>query len=78
MRDEINVIISRHLTSAGWIPALRPAGVLPVEIVCFAYPREDLAARLAADDSARDDSARDGDAPYDTPDNDTPDTASPV
>jgi hypothetical protein len=45
MRDEINVIISRHLDERRVDPSLRPAGALPVEIACFAYPREDLAAQ---------------------------------
>ena len=43
MRDEINTIISRHLDERRGDPSKRQAGALPVEIVCFAYPRQDLA-----------------------------------
>jgi hypothetical protein len=49
VRDEINVIISRHLDERRLDPSKRPAGAMPVEIVCFAYPRQDLAPELAAD-----------------------------
>ena len=58
MRDEIDAIVVRHLDERRVDPAQRPAGALPVEIVYFAYPRQDLAAQLAADDSDRDDSRR--------------------
>ena len=53
MRDEIYAIIVRHLDERRLDPAQRPAGALPVEIVYFAYPRQDLAARLPADDTRR-------------------------
>jgi len=49
VRDEIDVIISRHLDERRLDPSKRPAGAMPVEIVSFAYPRQDLAAELAAD-----------------------------
>jgi Helix-turn-helix domain len=52
MRDEISAIVSRHLDERRVDPAKRPAGALPVEIVSFAYPRRDLAALLATEDSA--------------------------
>jgi Helix-turn-helix domain len=51
MRDEIGAIVSRHLDRRRMDPSQRPAGALPVEIVTFAYPRQDLAAQLAADDN---------------------------
>jgi Helix-turn-helix domain len=49
VRDEINAIVVRHLDERRVDPAQRPAGALPVEIVYFAYPRQDLAAQLPAD-----------------------------
>ena len=52
MRDEINVIVSRHLDERRVDPSRRPAGALPVEIVLFAYPREDLAAQPDDSDPA--------------------------
>jgi hypothetical protein len=70
IRDEINVIVSRHLDERRVDPSRRPAGALPVEIVCFAYPREDLAAQLAADADVPDDDA--GNDIPDTPDNSDP------
>ena len=54
MRDEINVIVSRHLDERRVDPSRRPPGAVPVEIVYFAYPRDDLAAQLPADDDAPD------------------------
>ena len=59
IRDEINAIISRHLDERRVDPSRRPDGALPVEIVYFAYPREDLAAQLATDDGAPVDKAPD-------------------
>jgi hypothetical protein len=50
VRDEIDAIVVRHLDERRLDPAHRPAGALPVEIVYFAYPRQDLAAQLPADD----------------------------
>ena len=50
VRDEIDAIVVRHLDERRLDPAQRPAGALPVEIVYFAYPRQDLAAQLPADD----------------------------
>jgi hypothetical protein len=50
VRDEINAILLRHWDESRRDPAQRPAGALPVEIVAFAYPRQDLAAPLPADD----------------------------
>jgi hypothetical protein len=46
VRDEINEILVRHSDEARKDPARRPAGALPVEIVAFGYPRQDLAAPL--------------------------------
>jgi hypothetical protein len=43
VRDEIYAIINRHLDERRVDPAKRPAGAVPVEIVTFAYPRQDLA-----------------------------------
>jgi len=57
MRDEIIAIITRHLDERRVDPSSRPAGAMPVEFVNFAYPRQDLAALLSADDSSE---ARDG------------------
>jgi predicted ArsR family transcriptional regulator len=48
VRDEINEVVGRHLDERRVDPALRPAGALPVEIVAFAFPRNDLAAQLPA------------------------------
>ena len=49
VRDEIGVILSRHLDERRVDPAKRPACALPVEIVNFAYPRQDLAVLLETD-----------------------------
>jgi Helix-turn-helix domain len=51
MRDEITAIITRHMDERRIDPAKRPAGALPVEMVSFAYPRQDLAALLATEES---------------------------
>ncbi len=51
VRDEINAIVVRHVDERRVDPAQRPAGALPVEVVYFAYPRQDLAAQLPADDN---------------------------
>jgi predicted ArsR family transcriptional regulator len=48
VRDEINEVVFRHLDERRVDPALRPTGALPVEIVAFAFPRNDLAAQLPA------------------------------
>jgi hypothetical protein len=65
VRDEINEIVVRHLDEARRDPARRPAGALPVEIVAFGYPRQDLAAPLPADDNddINGDANDDNDAP---------------
>jgi hypothetical protein len=55
VKEEINAIIVRHLDERRLDPAQRPAGALPVEIVYFAYPRQDLAARLPAEDNETED-----------------------
>jgi Helix-turn-helix domain len=55
VREEIAVIVSRHLDERRMDPSQRPAGALPVEIVSFAYPRQDLAAPLPADENDDDD-----------------------
>jgi predicted ArsR family transcriptional regulator len=49
VQDEISAILARHRDDRRRDPAQRPAGALPVEIVAFAYPRQDLAAPLPAD-----------------------------
>jgi hypothetical protein len=60
IRDEINAIVIRHLDERRLDPAKRPAGALPVEIVAFGYPREDLAVELpAGDDDGEDDGSQD-------------------
>ena len=51
MRDEIDAIVVRHVDERRLDPAQRPPGALPVEVVYFAYPRQDLAAQLPADDN---------------------------
>jgi predicted transcriptional regulator len=51
VQDEISAILARHRDDRRRDPAQRPAGALPVEIVAFAYPRQDLAAPLSADDN---------------------------
>jgi predicted transcriptional regulator len=51
VQDEINAVLARHWDEGRRDPARRPAGALPVEIVTFAYPRQDLAAPLPADDN---------------------------
>jgi predicted transcriptional regulator len=55
VQDEISAILARHRDDRRRDPAQRPAGALPVEIVAFAYPRQDLAAPLSADDNDDDD-----------------------
>ena len=55
VQDEISAILARHRDERRLDPARRPAGALPVEIVAFAYPRQDLAAPLSADDNDDDD-----------------------
>jgi hypothetical protein len=62
VRDEIGAIVARHLDERRIDPAKRPAGALPVEIVNFAYPRQDLIASLATDESDESDEADAGDA----------------
>ena len=57
VKEEINAVVARHLDERRLDPAQRPAGALPVEIVYFAYPRQDLAAQLPAGDNDE------GDAP---------------
>jgi hypothetical protein len=57
VRDEIGAIVTRHLDERRIDPAKRPAGALPVEIVNFAYPRQDLAALIAADEGDQSDGA---------------------
>ena len=52
VRDEFNQIVSRHLDERRLDPAARPPGALPVEIVAFGYPREDLAAQLSGESEA--------------------------
>jgi predicted ArsR family transcriptional regulator len=52
VQDEIGAILARHWDDRRRDPAQRPAGALPVEIVSFAYPRQDLAVPLPADDNA--------------------------
>jgi Helix-turn-helix domain len=77
VRDEIGAIISRHLDERRIDPAKRPAGALPVEIVNFAYPRQDLAALLETDEtdeSDESDGAGDSGA-EDVDDDDEPDDA---
>jgi len=54
IRDEINDIVNRHLDERRLDPAKRPAGALPVELVTFGYPREDLAVDLPAGDDTDD------------------------
>jgi helix-turn-helix protein len=54
MRDEIRAIITRHMDERRIDPAKRPAGALPVEMVSFAYPRQDLAALLASEGDGAD------------------------
>ena len=51
VQDEISTILARHWDERRRDPAQRPAGALPVEIVSFAYPRQDLAAPLPTDDN---------------------------
>jgi Helix-turn-helix domain len=51
VRDEINAIVVRHVDERRLDPAQRPPGAQPVEVVYFAYPRQDLAAQLPADDN---------------------------
>jgi Helix-turn-helix domain len=50
VRDEFNQIVSRHLDERRVDPAKRPPGALPVEIVAFGFPREDLAAPIQSQD----------------------------
>ena len=65
VQDEINAIFVRHWDERRLDPAQRPAGALPVEIVAFAYPRQDLAAPLPADDNDSDDGNDDDDEELD-------------
>ena len=51
VRDEIDAIVVRHVDERRLDPAQRPPGAVPVEVVYFTYPRQDLAARLPADES---------------------------
>jgi len=51
VRDEIDAIVVRHVDERRLDPAQRPPGALPVEVVYFTYPRQDLAAQLPADDN---------------------------
>jgi Helix-turn-helix domain len=68
VRDEIGVIFTRHVDERRIDPSKRPAGALPVEIVNFAYPRQDLVALLStgegdeSDESDESDGADAGDA----------------
>jgi hypothetical protein len=55
VQDEISTILARHWDERRRDPAQRPAGALPVEIVSFAYPRQDLAAPLPTDDNDNND-----------------------
>jgi Helix-turn-helix domain len=57
VRNEIYAIVTRHVDERRVDPSKRPAGALPVEIVNFAYPRQDLAALLATDESDESDGA---------------------
>jgi hypothetical protein len=57
VRDEINAIFGRVWDERRRDPAQRPAGALPVEIVAFAYPRQDLAVPLPTDDNDDDNEA---------------------
>jgi hypothetical protein len=63
VQDEINAILARHWDERRLDPAQRPAGALPVEIVAFAYPRQDLAAPLPPDDNDDNDNDDDNDEP---------------
>jgi hypothetical protein len=67
VQDEINAILARHWDERRLDPAQRPAGALPVEIVAFAYPRQDLAAPLPADDNDDDNDDDDNDNDDDEP-----------
>jgi predicted transcriptional regulator len=49
VRNEIDAVIRRHLDERRVDPARRPAGAVPVELVYFAYPRQDLTAPLPFD-----------------------------
>jgi hypothetical protein len=62
VRDEIGAIVTRHLDERRVDPAKRPAGALPVEIVNFAYPRQDLVALLATDEGDGSDESGGADA----------------
>jgi predicted transcriptional regulator len=57
VQDEINAILGRVWDERRRDPAQRPVGALPVEIVAFAYPRQDLAVPLPADDNDDDNDA---------------------
>ena len=54
VRDEIDAIVVRHVDERRLDPAQRPPGAVPVEVVYFTYPRQDLAAQLPADDNDND------------------------
>jgi hypothetical protein len=62
VRDEIDAIVVRHVDERRLDPAQRPRGALPVEVVYFTYPRQDLAARLPADDNDDNGESGEGDA----------------
>jgi predicted ArsR family transcriptional regulator len=68
VRSEIDAVIHRHLDERRVDPARRPAGAVPVELVYFAYPRQDLTAPLPFDDTDTDTDDTD------TDDDDTDDT----
>ena len=51
VRNEIDAVIHRHLDERRVDPARRQAGAVPVELVYFAYPRQDLTAPLPSDDT---------------------------
>jgi hypothetical protein len=51
VRDEIDAIVVRHVDERRLDPAQRPPGAIPVEVVYFTYPRQDLAAQLPPDES---------------------------
>jgi hypothetical protein len=64
----MGVIFTRQVDEGRIDPSKRPAGALPVEIVNFAYPRQDLVALLStgegdeSDESDESDGADAGDA----------------
>ena len=50
VRDEIDAVIDRHWDDRRWTRRGGRAGAVPVEIVTFAYPRQDLAALMETQD----------------------------